>query len=64
MLKVLQFYNKKQVVYILDQVKALEEELLLRIKQQGLVVKPQILVVSFILMRVVQFIENNIQLHS
>lgn len=60
MLKVLQFYNKKQVVYILDQVKALEEELLLRIKQQGLVVKPQILVVSFILMRVVQFIENNI----
>jgi hypothetical protein len=60
MLKVLQFYNKKQVVYILDQVKALEEELLLRIKQQGLVVKPQILVVSFILMRVVQFIEYNI----
>ncbi|XP_050365999.1 sucrose synthase 7-like isoform X1 [Argentina anserina] len=35
-----------QVVYILDQVKALEEELLLRIKQQGLVVKPQILVVT------------------
>ncbi|KAK9950711.1 hypothetical protein M0R45_006186 [Rubus argutus] len=32
--------------YILDQVKALEEELLLRIKQQGLVVKPQILVVT------------------
>lgn len=36
-----------QVVYILDQVKALEEELLLRIKQQGLSVKPQILVVSY-----------------
>ncbi|KAG2715262.1 hypothetical protein I3760_03G068700 [Carya illinoinensis] len=35
-----------QVVYILDQVKALEEELLLRIKQQGLDVKPQILVVT------------------
>ncbi|XP_062159903.1 sucrose synthase 7-like [Alnus glutinosa] len=35
-----------QVVYILDQVRALEEELLLRIKQQGLVVKPQILVVT------------------
>jgi sucrose synthase len=34
------------VVYILDQVKALEEELLLRIKQQGLNVKPQILVVT------------------
>ncbi|KAK1322441.1 Sucrose synthase 7 [Acorus calamus] len=33
-----------QVVYILDQVQALEEELLLRIKQQGLTVKPQILV--------------------
>lgn len=36
----------KQVVYILDQVRALEEELLLRIKQQGLAVKPQILVVT------------------
>ncbi|XP_057483499.1 sucrose synthase 7-like [Actinidia eriantha] len=35
-----------QVVYILDQVKSLEEELLLRIKQQGLSVKPQILVVT------------------
>ncbi|KAA8541495.1 hypothetical protein F0562_025458 [Nyssa sinensis] len=35
-----------QVVYILDQVKALEEELLLRIKQQGLNVKPHILVVT------------------
>ncbi|KAK2376830.1 sucrose synthase [Trifolium repens] len=35
-----------QVVYILDQVKALEEELLLRIKQQGLNYKPQILVVT------------------
>ncbi|EPS68454.1 hypothetical protein M569_06314, partial [Genlisea aurea] len=35
-----------QVVYILDQVVALEEELLLRIKQQGLNVKPQILIVT------------------
>ncbi|XP_057961487.1 sucrose synthase 7-like [Malania oleifera] len=36
-----------QVVYILDQVRALEEELLLRIRQQGLqAVKPQILVVT------------------
>nr|XP_043613013.1 sucrose synthase 7-like [Erigeron canadensis] len=35
-----------QVVYILDQVKALEEEILLRIKQQGLNAKPRILVVS------------------
>ncbi|KDP35712.1 hypothetical protein JCGZ_10484 [Jatropha curcas] len=35
-----------QVVYILDQVKALEEELLLRIKQQGLNVKPKIIVVT------------------
>ncbi|XXG39245.1 hypothetical protein AAC387_Pa01g0255 [Persea americana] len=35
-----------QVVYILDQVRALEEEMLLRIKQQGLSVKPQILVVT------------------
>ena len=36
----------QQVVYILDQVRALEEELLIRIKNQGLNVKPQILVVS------------------
>ncbi|KAJ6677209.1 hypothetical protein OIU85_010389 [Salix viminalis] len=35
-----------QVVYILDQVRALEEELLLKIKQQGLSVKPQILVIT------------------
>ncbi|KAL3618100.1 Sucrose synthase 6 [Castilleja foliolosa] len=35
-----------QVVYILDQVRAIEEELLMRIKQQGLNVKPQILVVT------------------
>ncbi|KAK6925444.1 Sucrose synthase [Dillenia turbinata] len=35
-----------QVVYILDQVRALEEELLLRIKQQGLNVKPQIVVIT------------------
>ncbi|XP_031262958.1 sucrose synthase 7-like isoform X6 [Pistacia vera] len=35
-----------QVVYILDQVRALEEEMLLRLKLQGLNVKPQILVVT------------------
>ncbi|XP_048499057.1 sucrose synthase 5 isoform X2 [Beta vulgaris subsp. vulgaris] len=35
-----------QVVYILDQVRALEEELLIRYKNQGLNVKPQILVVT------------------
>ncbi|XP_058098154.1 sucrose synthase 7-like [Magnolia sinica] len=35
-----------QVVYILDQVKALEEEMLLRIKRQGLTVTPRILVVT------------------
>ncbi|EXB80246.1 Sucrose synthase 2 [Morus notabilis] len=35
-----------QVVYILDQVTALEEELLQRIKQQGLGFKPKILVVT------------------
>ncbi|KAL5721659.1 sucrose synthase [Ranunculus cassubicifolius] len=35
-----------QVVYILDQVRAMEEELLNRIKKQGLNVKPQILVVT------------------
>ncbi|KAI3982981.1 hypothetical protein MKX01_010464 [Papaver californicum] len=35
-----------QVVYILDQVRAIEEELLFRIKRQGLTVKPQIVVVT------------------
>nr|XP_034925681.1 sucrose synthase 7-like [Populus alba]TKS17424.1 sucrose synthase 7-like isoform X2 [Populus alba] len=35
-----------QIVYILDQVRALEEELLLKIRQQGLSVKPQILVIT------------------
>ncbi|KAL9261765.1 Sucrose synthase 6-like protein [Drosera capensis] len=35
-----------QVVYILDQVRAMEEELLLRIKNQGLDTKPQILVIT------------------
>lgn len=35
-----------QVVYVLDQVVALEEELLTRIKEQGLNMKPQILVVT------------------
>nr|GEU31987.1 sucrose synthase 7-like [Tanacetum cinerariifolium] len=38
-----------QVVYVLDQVVALEEELLLRFKQQGLNYKPQILVVTRLL---------------
>jgi len=35
------------VVYILDQVRALEEELLQKIELQGLNVKPQILVVCY-----------------
>ncbi|XP_022141347.1 sucrose synthase 5-like isoform X2 [Momordica charantia] len=35
-----------QVVYILDQVKAMEEELLLRIKKQGLNFKPQIIIIT------------------
>ncbi|KAM0898712.1 hypothetical protein ACQ4PT_021773 [Festuca glaucescens] len=35
-----------QVVYILDQVRALEEELLQRIKQQGLNITPKILVLT------------------
>lgn len=37
------------MVYILDQVRAFEEEMLLRIKQQGLNVKPQILVVRLLI---------------
>lgn len=39
------------MVYILDQVRAMEEELLSRIKQQGLNVKPQILVVRLQIIR-------------
>lgn len=39
------FFFFYQVVYILDQVRALEEELLHKIELQGLDVKPQILVV-------------------
>jgi hypothetical protein len=35
-----------QVVYILDQVRALENEMLLRIKKQGLDFTPRILIVS------------------
>ncbi|KAM3206543.1 hypothetical protein ACQJBY_061942 [Aegilops geniculata] len=35
-----------QVVYILDQVRAMENEMLLRIKQQGLDITPRILIVS------------------
>lgn len=35
-----------QVVYILDQVRALENEMLLRIKHQGLDIKPEIIVVT------------------
>jgi sucrose synthase len=36
----------QQVVYILDQVRSMEEELLQRIKQQGLNITPKILVVE------------------
>lgn len=35
-----------QIVYILDQVRALENEMLIRIKQQGLSVTPRILIVT------------------
>ncbi|KAF5748391.1 sucrose synthase [Tripterygium wilfordii] len=38
-----------QVVYILDQVRALEEEMLLRIKKQGLDIKPRILIITRLL---------------
>lgn len=38
-----------QVVYILDQVRALEHEMLLRIKQQGLDIVPRILIISRLL---------------
>uniref|UniRef100_A0A1D1ZFE8 Sucrose synthase n=1 Tax=Anthurium amnicola TaxID=1678845 RepID=A0A1D1ZFE8_9ARAE len=38
-----------QVVYILDQVRALENEMLLRIKQQGLDITPRILIVTRLL---------------
>ncbi|KEH37657.1 putative sucrose synthase [Medicago truncatula] len=38
-----------QVVYILDQVRALENEMLRRIKQQGLDIKPRILIITRLL---------------
>ncbi|CAI0448152.1 unnamed protein product [Linum tenue] len=38
-----------QVVYILDQVRALEEEMLMRIKQQGLDITPRILIITRLL---------------
>nr|ADY68844.1 sucrose synthase [Gossypium barbadense] len=38
-----------QVVYILDQVRALENEMLLRIKQQGLNITPRILIITRLL---------------
>ncbi|KAK1549798.1 hypothetical protein Q3G72_008019 [Acer saccharum] len=38
-----------QVVYILDQVRALEEEMLLRIKSQGLDITPRILIITRLL---------------
>uniref|UniRef100_A0A453B3D9 sucrose synthase n=1 Tax=Aegilops tauschii subsp. strangulata TaxID=200361 RepID=A0A453B3D9_AEGTS len=37
-----------QIVYILDQVRAMENEMLLRIKQQGLDITPKILIVSLV----------------
>lgn len=36
----------EQIVYILDQVRAMEKEMLKNIKQQGLDIKPQIVVVN------------------
>ena len=38
-----------QIVYILDQVRALENEMLLKLKQQGLNITPRILIVSVII---------------
>lgn len=40
----------EQVVYILDQVRALEKEMLLRIEKQGLDVTPKILIVRILLL--------------
>lgn len=39
------FISLMKVVYILDQVRALEHEMLQRIKQQGLDITPRILIV-------------------
>ncbi|GLU16818.1 hypothetical protein SLE2022_332320 [Rubroshorea leprosula] len=40
------FLSNVQVVYMLDQVRALENEMLLRIKKQGLHITPRILIVT------------------
>lgn len=39
------FYDYLQIVYILDQVRALETEMIQRIKKQGLNIRPRILIV-------------------
>lgn len=44
-----------QIVYILDQVRALETEMLSRIKRQGLDVKPRILIVSIYIFTYLSF---------
>lgn len=45
-----------QVVYILDQVRALENEMLLRMQKQGLDVTPRILIVSVFMLHNLQLI--------
>jgi sucrose synthase len=40
------YFVAVQIVYILDQVRALENEMVLRLKKQGLDVSPKILIVS------------------
>lgn len=44
------FFFLLKVVYILDQVRALEKEMLLRIQKQGLDVTPKILIVSMFML--------------
>jgi hypothetical protein len=41
------YFAAIQIVYILDQVRALENEMVLRLKRLGLDVTPKILIVSF-----------------
>lgn len=41
-----------QIVYILDQVRALENEMLVRIQKQGLDITPKILIVSLFLCKI------------
>lgn len=58
LLCVILFYDV-QIVYILDQVRALENEMLQKLKQQGLDISPKILIVSIDLGCVFNYMQHS-----